>query len=57
MSLKMNYWLLRIIKGILEILESSAIQWYQYVTPTWQLFFFHGRIYSLWWELSYRWLI
>jgi hypothetical protein len=26
MSLKMNYWLLRIIKGILEILESSAIQ-------------------------------
>ncbi len=33
--------------GIFGILESSATQWYQDVTPT-QEFFFHCHIYSLW---------
>ncbi len=47
LSLRMNKWLLRRIKGIFEILESSAIRWCQDVTPTWPLFFLR-RIHSLW---------
>ncbi len=47
LSLRMNKCLERVNDRHFGILESSATQWYQVVSPT-QEFYFHRHIYSLW---------